>query len=117
MRKKSKVFLWESVIGLGFLSGVWTAIGVSPQSLIIGLIGQSASDIYPDPAVRALFILLPTVLLVISIISAYRRGRIPGLFSVILAYFGGLLVITATVSAILLLLCAVAIGILATRKR
>jgi hypothetical protein len=117
MRKKSKVFLWESVIGLGFLSGLWTAIGISPQSLIIGLIGRSASDIYPDPAVRALFILLPTVLLVISIISAYRGGRIPGLFSVVLAYFSGLLVTTATVSAILLLMCAVAIGILATRKR
>ena len=117
MRKKSKVFLWESVIGLGFLSGVWTAIGISPQSLIIGLIGQSASSVYPDPAVKVLFIVLPTILLIISIISAYRRGKIPGLFSVILAYFSGLLLITATVFAILLLLCAVAIGILATRKR
>jgi hypothetical protein len=96
---------------------LWTAIGISPESLLIDLIGQSASNIYPDPTVRVLFILLPTVLLIISIISAYRRGKIPGLLSVVLAYFSGLLIITATVSAILLLLCAVAIGILATWRR
>ncbi len=117
MRKKSRMFLWESVIGLGFLSGLWTAIGISPQSLVIDLIGKSASDIYPDPGVRVLFILLPTILLIISIISAYRKGKIPGLFSVVLAYFSGLLIITALAPAVLLLLCAVAIGIFATRKR
>jgi hypothetical protein len=115
MRKKSKVFLWESVIGLGFLSGLWTSIGISPQSLVIGFIGKSTSSMYPDPAIRALFIVLPTILLIISIISAYKRGKIPGLFSVILAYISGLLLITAPVSAIILLLSAVVIGILATR--
>jgi hypothetical protein len=115
MRKKSKVFLWESVIGLGFLSGLWTSIGISPQSLIISFIGQSASNMYPDPTIRVLFILLPTILLIVSIISAYKRGKIPGLFSVILAYISGLLLITAPVSAIILLLSAVIIGILATR--
>jgi hypothetical protein len=115
MRKKSKVFLWESVIGLGFLSGLWTSIGINPQSMVINFIGQSASSIYPDPAIRVLFILLPTILLIISIISAYKRGKIPGLFSVILAYISGILIITSQVSAIMLLLTAVVIGIIATR--
>ena len=114
MRKKSKMFLWESVVGLGFFSGLWTAIGINPQSVIIGLIGQSASRLYPDPAIRALFIILPTVLLVLSVVSAYRRGKIPGLISVVIAYAGGLLILTSPVSAIILLLVAVATGILAT---
>ena len=115
MRKKSKMFLWESVVGLGFLSGLWTAIGINPQSVIIGLIGQSASGIYPDPAIRALFLILPTIFLVISVISAYRRGKIPGLFSVIIAYTGGLLILVSPVLAMILLIAAVVIGILATR--
>jgi len=115
MRNKSKMFLWESVIGLGFLSGVWTAIGINPQSLIMGFVGQSASQVYPDPAIRALFVVLPTILLVISIISAYRRGKIPGLFSIIIAYTSGLLVLMSPVLAVVILSFAVITGILATR--
>ena len=115
MKNKSKMFIWESVIGLGFLSGIWTAIGINPQTIVIGFLEQSAALANPDPGIRAMFILLPTILLGISIISAYRRGKTPGLFSVVIAYISGLLILTSTLSAVLLLLCAAGIGILATR--
>jgi hypothetical protein len=115
MKNKSKMFLWESVIGLGFLSGIWTAIGINPQTLALGFLEQSAAQVNPDPGIRALFIILPIILLGISIISAYRRGKVPGLFSVIIAYISGLLVLTSALSAVLLLFCALGIGILATR--
>jgi hypothetical protein len=116
MRKKSNLFIWESVIGLGFLSGIWTTIGISPQSVLLGLMEKSTESIYPDPVIRVLFVLLPTLLLVISIVTAYRRGRVTGLFSVILAYLGGLSILISLLSALLLLGCAIVIGIIATKR-
>jgi hypothetical protein len=114
MQKKSKLFIWESVIGLGFLSGIWTAAGINPQTIILGLVEKSTETVYPDPVISTLILVLPTIILIISIITAYRRGKIPGLFSVIIAYVSGLLVLSSTWPAILLLCCAIGIGILAT---
>jgi hypothetical protein len=116
MRKKSNLFIWESVIGLGFLSGIWTAIGISPQSVLLGLVEKSTESLYLDPSIRFALLILPTLLLVISIITAYRRGKITGLFSVVLAYIGGLSILTSPPSALLLLGCAIFIGILAMNR-
>ena len=37
MGKKSGLFIRESVIGLGFLTGLWTAIGISPQTVLLSI--------------------------------------------------------------------------------
>jgi hypothetical protein len=117
MASKSKNYIWQSVIGLGFLSGLWTSIGVDPEQVIIGALSKAFDEIYPDPSIRYLFILLPTILLLISIYGAYSKGKVLGLISVIVAYCAGLLVLSSTVPALLLLLGAVVIGWLATNRR
>ena len=86
MRKKSSLFIRESVIGLGFLTGLWTAIGISPQTVLLSLAERSADVVLHDPSVRFFFVVLPIVLLVLAVITAYKRGRVIGLISVILAY-------------------------------
>ena len=35
MAKKSRTYIWQFVIGLGFFSGLWTAIGIDPQAVIL----------------------------------------------------------------------------------
>jgi hypothetical protein len=117
MAKKSRTYVWQFVIGLGFLSGLWTAIGFDPEAVILNALGKAADVIYPDPAIRSLFIILPTILLLFSVYGAYRKGRVPGLIAVIFAYLAGLSILVSTVTAILLLLVALFLGLLATNRR
>jgi len=117
MAKKSKAYIWQFVIGLGFLSGVWTAIGIDPGAVILDVLGDMIGTLYSDPVVRSLFLILPTALLVVSIISAYRKGKVLGLISVIMAYCAGLVIIVSTGTSLLLLIIAIIIGYLATSRR
>jgi len=116
MAKKSKAYIWQFVIGLGFLSGVWTAIGIDPGAVILNVLGDMIGTLYSDPVVRSLFLILPTALLVVSIISAYRKGKVLGLISVIMAYCAGLVIIVSTGTSLLLLIIAIIIGYLATSR-
>jgi len=117
MARRATTYIGQFVIGLGFLSGLWTAIGIDPEEVILNVLGRAVDTIYPDPNVRALFLLLPTLLLLVSIISAYTKGRVPGLVAVIVAYGAGLSVLVSVTSALLLLLLAMVIGYLATNRR
>jgi hypothetical protein len=117
MAKKSRTYIWQFVIGLGFLSGLWTAIGIDPEAVIINALGRAAGTIYPDQNIRSLFIILPTILLLLSVFGAYRKGKVMGLVAVIVAYLAGLSILVSTGTAILLLLAAVLLGLLATNRR
>jgi len=115
--KKSKSYLWESVIGLGFLSGLWTTVGINPEQVVYTAVTNAIEKSYPDPLLRTLFIVLPTILLLVSIWGAYRNGKELGLVSVILAYCAGLLIFSATGIAIILLVAALISGWVATDRR
>jgi hypothetical protein len=117
MAKKSRTFIWQFVIGLGFLSGVWTAIGIDPEAAILNALGTAAGAIYPDDTLRSLFLILPTILLLCSVWQAYRNGRVPGLVAVMIAYLAGLSILVSAASAVVLLLVAVVTGWLATNRR
>jgi len=117
MAKRSRAFLWQFVIGLGFLSGLWTAIGIDPEALVLGALGTAFERLVPDPAVRTLFVVLPTLLLLLSVYGAYRKGGALGLAAVILAYLAGLSLLASTATALVLLLAAIAVGFLATRRK
>ena len=116
MAKKSRIYIWQFVIGLGFFSGLWTAIGIDPQAVIVDFLGDVVDTVYSDPAIRSLFFILPTILLLISILGAYTNGRIPGLISVIIAYIAGLFIFVSTVTALVILVVAVIIGYLAPKR-
>jgi hypothetical protein len=117
MAKKSRTYIWQFVIGLGFLSGLWTAIGIDPQAVIFGVLGNLVDTVYSDPAIRSLFLILPTILLILSILGAYTRGRLLGLISVILAYLAGLFILVSTVTALVFFGVAIIIGYLAPNRR
>ena len=116
MAKRSKAYIWQFVIGLGFLSGTWTAIGIDPGSVILNFLGDVIGTLYSDPVVRSLFLILPTILLVVSLISAYRKGKVLGLISVVIAYSAGLFILVSIGSSLILLIIAIIIGYLATSR-
>jgi len=117
MGKRSKAYIWQFVIGLGLLSGIWTAIGIDPGAVILNFLGDVIGTVYSDPKVRSLLIILPTVLLVISVISAYRKGKVLGLVSVVVAYGAGLVILVSITISLVLLTGAIIIGYLATNRR
>ncbi|MCX6683341.1 MAG: hypothetical protein NTZ37_01230 [Methanoregula sp.] len=117
MAKKSRTYIWQFVIGLGFLSGLWTAIGIDPQETILNILGNAANSVYADPAIRFLLLLLPTILLILSIMGAYKKGKVLGLISVIVAYIAGLFILISTMTALVFLGIAIIIGYLATNRR
>jgi hypothetical protein len=117
MAKRSRAYIWQFVIGLGFISGVWTAIGIDPETVILNVVGDIIGTVYSDPGFRSLLIILPTVLLVVSVIGAYRRGRVLGLVSVIVAYISGLAILVSIMTSVILLIVAVITGYLATNRR
>ena len=117
MARKSRTYIWQFVIGLGFISGLWTAIGINPQEIILTILGNVTDSVYSDPAIRFLFLIVPTILLILSIIGAYKKGKVLGLISVIVAYFAGLFILLSTITALFLLVIAIIIGYLATNRR
>jgi hypothetical protein len=117
MVKKSTTYIWQFVIGFGFLSGISTAVGINPEAVILNTLGTVTGAIYPDPTIRQLFVVLPTILLIISVYGAYKKGGVLGLVSVIIAYMAGLSVLVSTGTALILFIVAVAVGYLATSRR
>jgi len=117
MAKKSRRFVWQFVLGLGFLSGIWTAIGLDPEDVLISAAGSAVDSVFPSPLVRYLFLILPTILLAISVIGAYRKGKGLGLVSVLIAYGAGLVILASTVWGLVLLALAAAVGYCAAAKR
>jgi hypothetical protein len=117
LAKRSRTYIWQFTIGLGFLSGLWTAIGIDPEEVVLNLLGTVSSEIFPDSTLRHLFILLPLILLAFSVWGAYKRGKVLGLASVLIAYVAGLSILVALWTSLLLLLAAIVIGYLATGRR
>jgi hypothetical protein len=117
MAKRSRAYIWQFVIGLGFISGVGTAIGIDPETVILNVAGDIIGTVYSDPGFRSILIILPAVLLVISVVGAYRRGRVLGLISVIVAYISGLSILVSIMTSAILLIVAVITGYFATNRR
>lgn len=80
------VFVQESVIGLGFLSGLWIYAGVNPDAEIL----KAFSAIVPE--MSGLFWLIGVGSTIASIAVAYWMGKWLGLFAVFLAFLGGIFI-------------------------
>lgn len=117
MARRSKTYLWQSVIGFGFLSGIWTAIGIDPEEVLLNLLGTAITAAYPDPTLRTLFLVLPTILLLWSVYQAYQKGKVCGLIAVILAYAAGLSILLSLTTTVILLMAALVVGYLATNRK
>jgi len=117
MARRTKTYIWQFTIGLGFLSGLWTAIGIDPEEVFLNLLGTVAAEVFPDPTLRQIFIILPTLLLLISVWGAYKKGKTLGLASVLIAYVAGLSILVSLWTSMLLLAAAMVTGYLATGRR
>ena len=84
-------FVQESVIGLGFLNGLWLRFGFDPQDEIFKAFVSFVSMFSQQYAVviSGMLAVISFALLAISIMSAYVRGGRAGILAVVMAIAAG----------------------------
>lgn len=120
MDEKAEYFVNEFVIGLGFLSGLWIAIGIDPQAEIFKAFATIIKTLNPNSGFGLLFFLLffiiPLIILICLILGTYFMGGIVGLIAVVFGFLGGLLILASTWISTILLLIGMGLGVIAAES-
>ena len=107
--------LRELIIGFGFLSGIWLAVGIDPTSEILGAFTDILNNLEINIGYIFLLQVLPILLFIFFMILIYRRGGKLGLVAVACAFLGGLLILTIPILSVILLFSGLGIGHFARR--
>ncbi len=116
MSKKGDIFVREFVLGFGFLGGIFTRVGVDPETMILQGLLEVLESFLPPPmgSIKSPLLILFMVLLTVGpIYGAYRLGRGIGLLAVALAWFGGFIIVLGSINAVVglfFLIAAIFIG-------
>lgn len=116
MDKKAEYFVNESVIGLGFSSGLWIAVGIDPQAEIFRAFATIIKTLNPNSGFGLLFFIMPILILICLILGAYFMGGILGLVAVVSGLVGGLLILVSPWISIILLFLGMGLGIIAVES-
>ncbi len=108
--KKSEYFINTFVIGFGFLSGLWIAVGVDPEAEIFNAFSTVINTLNPNSGFSILFFLMPIIILLGSVIGAFSLGGNLGLVAVGCGFLGGLLILISPIISIILLFVGIIIG-------
>lgn len=107
-------FVRVCVVGLGFISGFWIAVGVDPEAVIANAFAQTLNSISPGSGL--LVWLMPIIGTVSSVFSAYALGGWLGLVAVGTAFISGILILTNSEWSIFLLVLAIIMGMFASNE-
>ncbi len=110
-----RAFLKSSVVGFGFLSGLWVHLGFDPQTFVFELLQKILLKFEPQYAdtIKAVFLALPIIITCTAVLLAFRRGGWFGLAAVSLAFLAGLWLDGRSIPLILL---AIVIGFFSAKK-
>lgn len=114
--KRTQTFLKEFVILFGFLNGLWLALGVNPGARLLEVLVGIVENLVSGAPVRVLFTFAPILFVVAMLWLIYRRGGWVGFLAVGLGFVAGLQVLAAPELSFFLLLAALVLGFLATRR-
>ena len=94
MHHARRSFLKRSVLGFGFLAGLWVNLGIDFKSYIIVFFKEGLTVLDAGPTLWSvalfLFWFIPLVTTMYSLYRSFLWGRIPGLITVCFAFMGGL---------------------------
>lgn len=110
------MFLKEFVILFGFLNGLWLALGVNPGARLLGVLEGIVENLFSGAPVRFLFTIAPLVILGVMLWLIHRKGGWIGFLAVGCGFLAGLQILAAPEVSFFLLLAALALGFLATRR-
>lgn len=101
--KKGNNFFKNFIIGLGFLQGIWFAMGINPSAKIFEGVQGLINYINPSLKFSFVFSVLPIIILVIGIILIYREASIFGIFASILGFIAGTMILVSPTYSVILL--------------
>lgn len=107
-KSRSRI-LRELVIGFGFLSGVWTALGINPAEKIMEFIRPIIENVHP--LAKTILIAVPLCITIYMLARIYIQGGIIGALAVFAAFIAGTFLFTATITSIIVLGCALILGL------
>lgn len=108
-------FVRVIVLGFGFFSGLWIAVGVDPEiELIKAFAGWANST---KAGLGELFWMIPIFSSAASVFAAYTIGGWIGLLAVGFAFFGGLMIIYWAIPALFFIIIAVILGMIASKRK
>lgn len=113
---KSEIFFKEFIVGLGFISGFWIAVGVNPEAIIFESLRTVMETLNPDSGFGYMFTLFPLLLTVGSLIGAYAMGGKIGMFAIGIAFVSGILFVSAPIISLIMLGAAMLVGSAAVEK-
>jgi len=124
MKKNKKISVGHKrtknwVISFGFLNGLWLAIGINPHDIVMKSIQPIINPLLAQlpVLVRSLFVILPTIITIVTLALIYRFGGTRGAIAVFLGFIGGLQLIAFPVTGMLCVVTGYAIGVTTFRKR
>jgi hypothetical protein len=108
-------FIRSAVIGVGFLSGLWTRLGFDPGTWVRAKFEAAllAAHTGYERWIEISFLYGPIVLTTITMLLIYRRAGLWGFVAVGLAYAAGILLSVVSVALIAL---AFLIAVLSVRR-
>jgi len=112
MSTKGERYVKEYVIGFGFLSGIFLAIGVDPQAEILKNLLNLLAQYNPDLAswYTIIFGIISVLILILTVLYAYGAGGLVGIVAILFAFGGGLLILWQPIIGIILLIIGVFLG-------
>jgi hypothetical protein len=108
----------ELIISFGFLNGVWLAIGINPQNVILDFLKTNLENL--SPTMKTVFIILPIILLIGTIITVFKvfhHGGWTGAIAVFLAFAAGYTILKYPQYTAVLLIAAFALGWLSFKSK
>lgn len=115
-KRRTQVFLKESVILFGFLNGLFLALGVNPGAALLEVLRGVLENLIGESGWVALaFTLLPIVLLGVALYFIWKRGGWLGFVAVGCAFIAGLWLLAEPAWGAAMLAGAVVLGVVATR--
>lgn len=115
IKNTKKLFLKQTVIGFGFLSGLWIHLGFDPGTFVATWLQHLLISVRPqyESIIKTIFLYGPILLTFFTIFVTYRRAGYFGLFAVALAFLAGLWLNLLSVP---LIAASIIIGYFAARR-
>jgi len=103
MSSKSDIFLHEFVVVFGFFGGLFTRVGVDPETELVKALLKILEVFVPSigPFYPLILALIIGALTILSILGAYSLGGILGLVSVACAWVAGLIIIGGSIQSLI----------------
>ncbi|MEM4268291.1 MAG: hypothetical protein QXK37_05685 [Candidatus Woesearchaeota archaeon] len=117
IKKKYRRFFLQYVVLFGFLTGLFTAIGISPLDEVFSFMGRYMNFVVDNLLVQLVFVLMPLISFIMMVKKVYKKARKLGLAAVFVGYISGISVLLHPTLSLGLLLVAFVLAVIGLERK